>query len=162
MKNSRRQTCNRMNPNHTTPLRLDFSVLRYEPGRPDQPAIALWNSTAPEAFDATTPEPGVGERSALKQQASESWENEGGEVPNVPTPQPAMRCFRAGTIIRSRKRAWCPSRSRVPRRPPERWGASARVPAITLNPTPVRQRTKAVRRESEGAHSTTAAQDGHG
>ncbi len=30
-----------------------------------------------------------GERSALKRQAIDRWENEGGEIPNVLTPQPA-------------------------------------------------------------------------
>ena len=64
------------------------SVLCYEHERTDQPAIALWNSTAPEFYDPAS-EPNDGERSGLKRRAIDRWENEGGEIPNVPTPQPA-------------------------------------------------------------------------
>ncbi len=63
------------------------SVLCYEHERSDQPAISLWNSVALESLVPET-DPGVGERSALKRRAIDRWENEGGEIPNVPIPQP--------------------------------------------------------------------------
>jgi len=55
------------------------SVLCYEHERTDQPAIALWNSVAPESF-VPAMDAGVGERSALKRRAIDRWENEGGEI----------------------------------------------------------------------------------
>jgi len=75
------------------------SMLCYEHERTDQPAIALWNSTAHEAFDPT-PESGDGERRALKQRALERWENEGGEIPHVPTLQPGA--MREATVLRKK------------------------------------------------------------
>jgi len=65
-----------------------LSVLCYEHDRTDQPAIALWNSVAPESL-VTATDAGDGERSAWKRRAIDRWENEGGEIPNVPIPQPA-------------------------------------------------------------------------
>jgi probable phosphoglycerate mutase len=62
------------------------SVLCYEHERTDQPAIALWNSVARESLAPATAA-GDGERSALKRRAIDRWENEGGEIPNVPTPR---------------------------------------------------------------------------
>jgi probable phosphoglycerate mutase len=59
------------------------SVLCYEHERTDQPAIALWNSTAHEFYDPASG-PNDGERSALKRRAIDRWENEGGEIPNQP------------------------------------------------------------------------------
>lgn len=56
-----------------------ISVLCYEHERTDQPAIALWNSVAPESFVPAT-DAGDGERSALKRRAIDRWENEGGEM----------------------------------------------------------------------------------
>lgn len=46
---------------------------------PDQPAIALWNSTAHELF-APGANRSDGATRPLKQQAIERWENEGGEI----------------------------------------------------------------------------------
>ncbi len=65
-----------------------ISVLCYEHERTDQPAIALWNSVALESLVPAT-DGGAGEGSALNRRAIDRWENEGGEIPNVPTPQPA-------------------------------------------------------------------------
>jgi probable phosphoglycerate mutase len=56
-----------------------ISVLCYEHERTDQPAIALWNSVAPECLVPAT-DAGVGERSALKRRAIERWKSEGGEI----------------------------------------------------------------------------------
>jgi phosphomannomutase len=64
-----------------------ISVLCYAHDRTDHPAIALWNSVAPESLVPET-NAGSGERSVLKQRAIQRWENEGGEIPNVPTPHP--------------------------------------------------------------------------
>jgi hypothetical protein len=64
------------------------SVLCYEHERTDQPAIALWNSVAAESLAPAT-EADDGERSVLKQRAIQRWENEGGEIPNVPIRQTA-------------------------------------------------------------------------
>jgi phosphomannomutase len=64
------------------------SVLCYEHERTDQPAISLWNSTAHELFDPES-EPNDGERTVLKRLAIGRWDNQGGEIPNLPTPQPA-------------------------------------------------------------------------
>jgi broad specificity phosphatase PhoE len=66
-----------------------ISVLCHEHERTDQPAIALWNSTAHASFDPPS-EPDQGERSALKRRAIDRWENEGGEIPTVPPPPPAV------------------------------------------------------------------------
>ena len=41
-----------------------------------------------EQFPMKEKEPPHPTRSALKQRALERWENEGGVVPNVPTPRP--------------------------------------------------------------------------
>jgi broad specificity phosphatase PhoE len=60
-----------------------ISVLCYEHERTDQPAIALWNSVAPESSAPAT-DAGDGERSAVKRRAIDRWENEGGEIPNEP------------------------------------------------------------------------------
>jgi probable phosphoglycerate mutase len=57
------------------------SVLCYEHDRTDQPAIALWNSAAPETFDLA-PNQDTGETRPMKQRAIQRWENEGGEIPN--------------------------------------------------------------------------------
>jgi probable phosphoglycerate mutase len=54
-----------------------ISVLRYEHECTDQPAIALWNSVAPESLAPTT-DAGVGERSALKRRTVVWREIEGG------------------------------------------------------------------------------------
>jgi broad specificity phosphatase PhoE len=59
------------------------SVLCYEHGRTDQPAIALWNAFAPEFF-VPAKDTGLGERSTLKRRAIDGWENEGGEIANAP------------------------------------------------------------------------------
>jgi len=64
------------------------SVLCYDRKHTGQPAIALWNSVAPETFVPAT-DAGVGERITLKRRAIDRWENEGGDIPDVPTPQPA-------------------------------------------------------------------------
>jgi broad specificity phosphatase PhoE len=64
------------------------SVLCYEHECPDQPAIDLWNSTAHASFVPAT-DAGPEERSDLKRRSHDRWENEGGEVPSMPTPQPA-------------------------------------------------------------------------
>ncbi len=59
-----------------------ISMLTYEHDRTDQPAIALWNSVALDAFGGTHRE----ERAASnKRQAIERWENEGGEIPIKPS-----------------------------------------------------------------------------
>ncbi len=63
------------------------SVLCYEHESPDQPAIAIWNSSAHESFNPPSRSDG-GEAGALKQRAIDRWEGEGGEVPDVPTPHP--------------------------------------------------------------------------
>jgi probable phosphoglycerate mutase len=60
-----------------------ISVLCYEHDRTGQPAIALWNSVAPESLAPAT-DAGVGERSALKRRTIDRWENEGGEIPDQP------------------------------------------------------------------------------
>jgi phosphomannomutase len=65
-----------------------ISVLCYEHESPDQPAIALWNSVALESLAPAT-DLGDGDRRALKRRAIDRWENEGGEIPNVPNPRPA-------------------------------------------------------------------------
>jgi len=52
-----------------------ISVLTYENDRIDQPAIALWNSVALNAFESRNPE-SVAE--SKKRLAIERWENEGG------------------------------------------------------------------------------------
>lgn len=58
------------------------SVLCYEHGRTDQPAIAVWNSSATEilvrAADAV-----VGNGILAKRRAIDRWENEGGVIPKV-------------------------------------------------------------------------------
>lgn len=61
-----------------------ISVLTYEHDRTDQPAIALWNSLALDAFGGTPRE----ERAASNiRQSIERWENEGGEIPIKPSGQ---------------------------------------------------------------------------
>jgi probable phosphoglycerate mutase len=56
-----------------------LSVLCYEHDRTDQPAIALWNSSAHE-FDQE-PNHGAGDTGLKKERAIERWANEGGEIP---------------------------------------------------------------------------------
>ena len=56
------------------------SVLCYAHERTDQPAIALWNSAAHEAFEVE-PNQRAGDTRPMKQRAIERWENEGGEIP---------------------------------------------------------------------------------
>lgn len=64
-----------------------ISVLCYAHDRTDQPAIALWNSVAAESFDpASNQDAGVAR--PTEQRGISRWENEGGEIPNVSTPQP--------------------------------------------------------------------------
>ena len=58
------------------------SVLCYEHAQTDRPAIALWNSTARDAFDQKSDQ-GAGDTSSMKQRAIERWENEGGEIPHL-------------------------------------------------------------------------------
>lgn len=64
------------------------SVLCYEHECTDQPAIALWNSVALEAFLPAT-DARSGQSGSSKRRAIDRWENEGGEIPKVPTPRPA-------------------------------------------------------------------------
>ena len=56
------------------------SILCYEHDRTDQPAIALWNSAAHEAFGLATNRYAA-DTSPSKERATERWENEGGEIP---------------------------------------------------------------------------------
>ncbi len=59
------------------------SILCFEHDQPDEPAIERWNIVA---VDSPGAEPG---RDRLKQRSLGRWENEGGEIPNVPSPQPS-------------------------------------------------------------------------
>ncbi len=57
-----------------------LSVLGYEHDRRDQPALVLWNATAP---DASMGAPGAGEPGPVNPRALQRWENEGGEIPGA-------------------------------------------------------------------------------
>jgi broad specificity phosphatase PhoE len=59
------------------------SVLGYEHGRAEEPAITLWNADAFHLCDSHLP---LGDLRPMKQRALERWENEGGEI--VPPPAP--------------------------------------------------------------------------
>jgi len=67
-----------------------LSILAYEHNRADSPAIALWNSSAHEAFDLASNRR-VDDTSPIIEQAIERWENEGGEIPQSAQPQVAHR-----------------------------------------------------------------------
>ena len=55
-------------------------VLDYEHDRPGEPVIALWNAGSPTML-SSGPSRLDGDRIAIKRQAIERWENEGGEIP---------------------------------------------------------------------------------
>lgn len=55
-----------------------ISVLDYEHDRIDEPVIAIWNAASPATIDSALPSPG-GDRIAVRNQAIERWENEGGK-----------------------------------------------------------------------------------
>lgn len=58
-----------------------LSVLCYEHNRTDQPAIALWNSSAHRHEFDQEPNHGAGDTRPMNERAIERWENEGGEAP---------------------------------------------------------------------------------
>lgn len=65
-----------------------ISVLCDAHDRADQPAIALWNSVASETLISDTDvDLYANEERVSKPPPIENWENEGGEIPSVPTPQ---------------------------------------------------------------------------
>jgi len=67
---------------HLSLSTASLSILCYEHHRTDQPAIALWNSTAHDTIDPASG-PSANDAGPTKQQAFERWENEGGEIPEV-------------------------------------------------------------------------------
>ncbi len=67
-----------------------LSVLCYEHGRADQPAIALWNAASQEALDSAPNQRARNTRS-MKRRALERWENEGGEVLMGAVPGPLKK-----------------------------------------------------------------------
>jgi broad specificity phosphatase PhoE len=75
-----------------------LSVLCYERDRIDEPAIALWNSAAPLAFDLPSETP-IGDTKPVEEAAIGRWRNQGKEIPTVPSVRADLWGHRLPTAI---------------------------------------------------------------